>query len=342
MMEGNSDPIRFKYCIGLISGMALFIFLLGFLIYHNIFHQITIIDGMNIQTFVSAAPNVAEAVRQKRITLRKGDRVIPHLKTQITRDVEIKISRAFPVTIRFLGKTQVFDAIPQTIRAVLKHAKIRLGRNDRVIPDLGSCVEPYQQISVTRVTTKIIIQSVILKAATRYSEPHGTADDHRLHAGWAGEAWQWFKVVYEDGKEVKRILLKERIMKPPANNALIARSRFGAGFSGEPVRHYSIVQMKTMEATAYYPGPECTGKYAVYGLTYTGKKARYGLVAVDPRVIALGTMLYIEGYGLAEAADIGGAIKGDKIDLCFNTYREAVEYGRRKISVYIVADVTQR
>ena len=59
---------------------------------------------------------------------------------------------------------------------------------------------------------------------------------------------------------------------------------------------------KKMVATAYYPGPESCGKYAVYGETYTGKKAGFGYVAVDPKVIKLGTKLYIEGYGKAEAA----------------------------------------
>lgn len=90
-----------------------------------------------------------------------------------------------------------------------------------------------------------------------------------------------------------------------------------------------------MEATGYYPGPECTGESAD-GLTATGKIATYGIVAVDPKVIPLGTMLYVEGYGRAEAADVGGAIKGDRIDLCFRTYREALVYGRKRVRVYFL------
>lgn len=101
-------------------------------------------------------------------------------------------------------------------------------------------------------------------------------------------------------------------------------------------KSYSYKEMRLMEATAYYPGPECTGKNAIHGRTYTGKKARYGLVAVDPKVIPLGTKLYIEGYGKAEAADIGEAIKGNKIDLCYNTYQEAKQFGRKKIKVYLL------
>ncbi len=57
---------------------------------------------------------------------------------------------------------------------------------------------------------------------------------------------------------------------------------------------------------------------------------------VDDRVIPMGTRLYIPGYGFAVAADRGSAIKGNRIDLCFNTYAEAKRWGRRKIKVYLL------
>ena len=88
-----------------------------------------------------------------------------------------------------------------------------------------------------------------------------------------------------------------------------------------------------MVATAYYAGG---GGINGNGITATGLRARKGLVAVDPKVIRLGTKLYIEGYGIAIAADTGGWIKGDRIDLCFETLEECYRYGRRKIYVYLV------
>jgi 3D (Asp-Asp-Asp) domain-containing protein len=90
-----------------------------------------------------------------------------------------------------------------------------------------------------------------------------------------------------------------------------------------------------MEATAYDPGPISCGKYAD-GYTAIGMKAEKGVVAVDPRVIPMRTRLYVEGYGLAIAADTGGAIKGNRIDLCFPTYQEALRYGRRTVKVYLL------
>ena len=67
-------------------------------------------------------------------------------------------------------------------------------------------------------------------------------------------------------------------------------------------------------------------------------KAAPGVVAVDPRVIPLRTRLYVEGYGPALAADVGAAIKGNRIDVFFETVDEALRYGRRQVNVYILED----
>jgi 3D (Asp-Asp-Asp) domain-containing protein len=91
----------------------------------------------------------------------------------------------------------------------------------------------------------------------------------------------------------------------------------------------------TMEATAYEPGPHSNGPWAT-GYTSCGHKAGYGVVAVDPKVIPLGTRLYIEGYGYALAGDVGGAIKGNRIDLCFATVEECYQFGRRDVVVYVL------
>lgn len=128
-------------------------------------------------------------------------------------------------------------------------------------------------------------------------------------------------VIAKENHSSKAVLLKE----------VVPVSRIVA----TPRGVYFCRAIKTMEATAYYPGPECTGE-SCDGLTSTGKKARFGIIAVDPKVIPLGTKVYIQGYGFAEAEDVGGAIKGNRIDLCFNTYREAVRFGRKKMKVFIL------
>ena len=87
----------------------------------------------------------------------------------------------------------------------------------------------------------------------------------------------------------------------------------------------------TMHASAYLPG-DGGGS----GVTATGMVARRGVAAVDPNVIPLGSRLYIPGYGEAIAADTGGAIVGNTIDLCMESYDEAIQFGCRNVEVYVI------
>lgn len=90
-------------------------------------------------------------------------------------------------------------------------------------------------------------------------------------------------------------------------------------------------QMMSMEATAYLPTDG-----SAEGLTAMGIPATYGIVAVDPAVIPLGTRVYIPGYGEALAADTGGAIYGYRIDLCMEDYYQAMDFGRRNVTVFVL------
>jgi peptidoglycan DL-endopeptidase CwlO len=87
----------------------------------------------------------------------------------------------------------------------------------------------------------------------------------------------------------------------------------------------------TMVATGYSPQEPGLNDH-----TATGMKAQRGVVAVDPSVIPLGTRVYVEGYGNAIAGDTGSAIKGNRIDLCFDTLAECNRYGRRTVKVEIL------
>ena len=69
--------------------------------------------------------------------------------------------------------------------------------------------------------------------------------------------------------------------------------------------------------------------------TATGTWPSRGTVAVDPRVIPTGTKLWVEGYGEAVAADTGGAIIGNRIDLYMDSKDECLQWGRRKVEVQI-------
>ena len=92
-----------------------------------------------------------------------------------------------------------------------------------------------------------------------------------------------------------------------------------------------------MNATAYCPCAQCNGSWVGQPSTM-GLRVQKGIVAVDPKFIPLGTKLYVEGYGYCIAADTGGAIKGNRIDLCYNSHSEALGsgWGHTPVKVYIL------
>jgi len=97
----------------------------------------------------------------------------------------------------------------------------------------------------------------------------------------------------------------------------------------------------TVEATAYTPHPsENGGTYGGQVLTATGfnlsKNPNARIIAVDPRVIPLGTKVHVEGYGEATALDTGGAIKGNRIDVLLPTDSQANAWGRKQVKVTIL------
>ena len=88
-----------------------------------------------------------------------------------------------------------------------------------------------------------------------------------------------------------------------------------------------------VEATAYSSAEPGLSAY-----TATGEICRKGIIATDPNFIPLGTRVFIPGYGYAVAADIGGAIVGDVVDLAFDSVGECFEWGRRIVPMYILED----
>ena len=104
--------------------------------------------------------------------------------------------------------------------------------------------------------------------------------------------------------------------------------------SGQELTYTQVLSCK---ATAY------TTQRQSWKKTATGTTARVGAIAVDPRVIPYGTRMFIVSadgsitYGVATAEDCGGNIKGNRIDLFFDTYDECVSFGVRACDVYLLA-----
>ncbi|GEN47008.1 3D domain-containing protein [Alkalibacillus haloalkaliphilus] len=107
-------------------------------------------------------------------------------------------------------------------------------------------------------------------------------------------------------------------------------------------RHFPT---RTVVATGYTAGYESTGKtegHPLYGITYSGltvQRDTISTIAADLNVFPLGTVLYIPDYGYGIVTDIGGAIKGNKIDLYYDTVDEVFnKWGKREVEVYVIEE----
>jgi 3D (Asp-Asp-Asp) domain-containing protein len=135
------------------------------------------------------------------------------------------------------------------------------------------------------------------------------------------------------GGVVRRTILASAVTVVPKPRVVVE------GIGGTPLASFEahgLTRMITMArnaiemlATAYTA--DCAG---CGGMTAIGRRAGFGIVAVDPRVIPLGTRLFIPGYGVAIAGDTGGDIVGNRIDLGFDTLRDAMLFGRHDVKVY--------
>lgn len=100
-----------------------------------------------------------------------------------------------------------------------------------------------------------------------------------------------------------------------------------------------VVYMGDFVATAYCVCYKCCGKtpeHPAYGITASGTKATPGrTVAVDPTKIPLGSTVIVNGVEYV-AEDTGGAIKGNRLDICFSTHESALQFGRQIVEVEVI------
>ena len=145
-------------------------------------------------------------------------------------------------------------------------------------------------------------------------------------SGTGGVRQRVFRLLYEDGVLVSRVLVSDSLLEPPAGDALtVGKSVYRGGATNEFF----------MEATAYSPTVQETDGDP--WMTASGMKSGHGVVAVDPKVIPLGSKLYVEGYGYAIAGDTGGAIKGNRVDVFFYSSDETARWGRRWVRVFVLS-----
>lgn len=146
--------------------------------------------------------------------------------------------------------------------------------------------------------------------------------------GWIRQTYQL--TYWENELQSKSLIGEER--REPVSRVVLKGTKIVPRFLTASEGVFTYYLQKRMYATSY--DANCQG---CRGLTYTGTEVTKGVCAVDPEVIPLGTMMYVEGYGLCRAEDVGGAIKGDRIDLGFRDILQGF-WQARWTKVYLLVD----
>lgn len=285
-------------------------------------------------TLATRAATVGDVLQSVNLSLGPGDLVDPPVETEIADDMEITVERAKPVFVQWRGKRFPVLTAEKSVSSILSLAGIQREENDVVHPGLEEEISDGDIIKIVQVTYAEVSEQQDIPYDTQKRED-GSLDaglTKVYRQGTAGVVSITYEVKYEDGNEVSRNETSRAKIKDPTPLVLLVGSRQVVSRDGQNIRFHRAIEVS---ATAYCPCAKCCGPTAK-GTTSTGIPATKGVIAVDPRVIPLGTRVYVDGYGYAVAADVGSAIKQNKIDVCFDTHQEALAWGLKKTKVYIL------
>lgn len=248
------------------------------------------------------------------------------------------------------------------VRDILEDLEIELSEKDVVTPGLDTELEPNDTIEIVRLEEvyEVLEESIPFEEVTNKNKNLEEGKTKVAQEGKDGIKEITIKKLFVNGELTSEEKVKETIAKEPVpkiiekgtkkKEPVVVASRGGLtnkrrentnNNNGKFNAKSSFIAV----ATAYDLSYASCGKYPGdkgYGKTALGTNARHGVVSVDPRVIPLGTRLYIESldgtpdYGFAVAEDTGAAIKGHRVDLFFGNSDAARRFGRRKVRVHIL------
>jgi 3D (Asp-Asp-Asp) domain-containing protein len=299
-------------------------------------HTVTLeANGTTAQT-TSDSATVGDFLREHDLNVGPHDYVYPDQDVPLSDGLTITYRAAVTVTIETAHDRIAVESAADDVGALLEEENIRLGPDDRVEPSLDAAIPANGTVRVMHVVAwQRTVRSVITPQNIHRLDFSTTPGSSRVIArGTRGEREDVVRFESLDGAPATRTIVSTRVLRK-AHPQIIADGidefEAFARMEERGVARTAYLAQSAMQmvATAYTAG--CAG---CSGITAIGRPAGHGIVAVDPSVIPLGTRLFIPGYGLAIAGDTGGAIHGYRIDLGFNSERDALLFGRRQVTVY--------
>ncbi|RJQ04479.1 MAG: DUF348 domain-containing protein [Bacillota bacterium] len=296
--------------------------------------QVSILVDGEAVVVKTRAETVRAALTVAGVTIGPRDVVIPEPGTRITGDTVVEVRRAVPVIFCLDGLEMRVLSAASTVGEVLEASRVPVRPSDRLDPPRGSVVTPGLRVTVTRVVNSYQHrEDPIPRKVVRLDDMSMDLGQTRtVQEGQDGLLHRLLIVTYENAVEVSSRVVSETVLAEPVDKIVRHGTAGTIVRDGQTIR---FLKAMSVTATAYDPGPISCGTSAD-GYTALGLKATRGIIAVDPRVIPLWTKVYVDGYGFAVAGDTGSAIKGARVDVCFDTYDEAVRWGVRRVKVYIL------
>lgn len=268
---------------------------------------------------------------------------------------EIKVQRGQTVTIDNCGNQMEIGTYGETVESLLTRLEVPVDGDTEVSVPLDTMTYDGMELQVSRTVRNVEVYSTTIAYETIYCEdatlPTGT--EEVLTEGVDGQLQCTASVVYVDGEETSRTVLSETVLQQPVNAVVAVGTGEAVQTKAEadtdaPIIGDGIITTSTGEVLTYTKVMQvvATGYNKTNAgcddYTATGTLARVGAIAVDPRMIPYGTRMFIVSndgeyvYGIATAEDCGGSIKGNRIDLYFDTNYECFQFGIRDCTVYIL------
>lgn len=297
-------------------------------------HEVGILQDGKEKKVISTADTVGELLKEQKLEVTKEDKVTPSLDTELRSRMKIAIEKAFPLKLVVGGNEKQVWSTSTTVADFLRQQGVKLGNLDRVAPGLGENVKATNVINVIRVekVTDVVEEPVNFAVITKKDAKLSQGKEKLINEGKNGLISRQYEVVKENGKEVKRRLLSETVVKRKTDKVVAFGTK---SLVAQVSRSDAGGKEFYVSSTAYTAG--CNG---CSGITATGINLRSNpgakIIAVDPRVIPLGSKVYVDGYGYAIAGDTGGAIKGHKIDVFFPSKSQAYFWGRKQVKIQVL------
>ncbi|WP_238942877.1 G5 and 3D domain-containing protein [Planococcus beigongshangi] len=305
---------------------------------------------------------VEDILAKANIEITEHDKVTPALDAEVDPETAISVEKAYEVTVHDGLEEKKVWSTSTTVADFLKQHKITLNDLDRVEKNMDELVLPGSEVKVVRVekVTDVVEDSVKFAKETKKDSSLLKGSEKVVQNGEEGLVEKTYEVVKENGKEVKRELKGEKIIKEPKKHVVAVGtktvvasiSRGADKKAAAPAPKQAAAATTKTAAPAQSSEPASGREFYVSATAYTASCAgcsgitatginlkanpHLKVIAVDPSVIPLGSKVWVEGYGHAIAGDTGGAIKGNKIDIFVADRSTALAFGRKQVKIKVL------